>query len=156
LRRSFEGFLSRSFEGAFWGGLLRGSFEEVFWGGLLRRSFEEVFWGGLLRVFWAGLLRRSFEGVFWGDPLRVAFWGGLCSFYWFRFVAPQGCTVGYCDKVCPTGAFTNDNRSVTFRGNKGPAGTGSNGNAGPISADTGLAIDPAAETYKKQIQVKKI
>jgi hypothetical protein len=44
-------------------------------------------------------------------------------------------------------------RSVTFRGNKGPAGTGSNGNAGPISADTGLAVDPAAETYKKQIEV---
>ena len=42
---------------------------------------------------------------------------------------------------------------MTFRGNKGPAGTGSNGNAGPISADTGLAIDPAAETYKKQIEV---
>lgn len=65
----------------------------------------------------------------------------------------QGCTVGYCEKVCPTGAFTNDNRSVTFRGNKGPEGTGSNGNAGPVSADTGLAVDPAAETYKKQIQV---
>jgi hypothetical protein len=36
---------------------------------------------------------------------------------------------------------------------QGPAGTGSNGNAGPISSDTGLAIDPAAETYKKQIEV---
>ena len=29
-------------------------------------------------------------------------------------------------------------------------GTGSNGNAGPVNA-AGFAIDPAAETYKKQI-----
>ena len=28
--------------------------------------------------------------------------------------------------------------------------TGSNGNAGPVSAD-GLAVDPAAQTYLKQI-----
>lgn len=60
--------------------------------------------------------------------------------------------IGYCDKVCPTGAYTNDNRQVTFRGNRGPAGTGSNGNAGPINQATGIAVDPAAETYKKQIE----
>ena len=29
-------------------------------------------------------------------------------------------------------------------------GTGSNGNAGPVNA-AGFAVDPAAETYKKQI-----
>merc|ERR1712228_552110 len=65
-------------------------------------------------------------------------------------VDANGCTVGFCAKVCPTGAITNDGRSVTFRGNRGPAGTESNGNAGPISG--GLPIDPAAETFKKQIQ----
>jgi hypothetical protein len=35
-------------------------------------------------------------------------------------------------------------------GNQGPGLTGSNGNAGPISGE-GLPIDPAAETYKKQV-----
>jgi len=81
--------------------------------------------------------------------------GGLCpnGQPWFpdaNTVDANGCTVGFCSKVCPTGAITNDGRSVTFRGNRGPAGTGSNGNAGPISG--GLPIDPAAETFKKQIQ----
>merc|ERR1712002_858614 len=65
-------------------------------------------------------------------------------------VDANGCTVGYCSRVCPTGAITNDGRFVTNRGNKGSAGTGSNGNAGPVNA-AGFAIDPAAETYKKQI-----
>ena len=64
----------------------------------------------------------------------------------------QGCLIGYCDKVCPTGVYTNDNRQVTFRGNKGPAGTGSNGNAGPIDQSTGIAVDPAAVSYLKQIE----
>ena len=40
---------------------------------------------------------------------------------------------------------------MTFKGNKGPEGTGSNGNAGPVDQATGVAVDPAAETYKKQI-----
>merc|ERR1712061_490302 len=35
-------------------------------------------------------------------------------------VDENGCTVGYCSKVCPTGAITNDGRHVTFKGNKGP------------------------------------
>merc|ERR1712141_131351 len=48
-------------------------------------------------------------------------------------VDANGCTVGYCSRVCPTGAITNDGRFVTNRGNKG------------------FAVDPAAETYKKQI-----
>merc|ERR1712018_542002 len=65
-------------------------------------------------------------------------------------VDANGCTVGYCSRVCPTGAITNDGRFVTNRRNKGSAGTGSNGNAGPVNA-AGFAIDPAAETYKKQI-----
>ena len=72
----------------------------------------------------------------------------LCRYIYNFF---QGCTVGYCAKVCPTGAFTNDNRSVTFRGNKGPAGTGSNGNAGPIN-QSGVAVDPAAVSLLKQQQ----
>jgi hypothetical protein len=64
----------------------------------------------------------------------------------------QGCLVGASgERVCPLGAFGADGVSkVLFRGNKGPAGTGSNGNAGPINAQ-GLPVDPAAETYKKQI-----
>merc|ERR1712018_902086 len=66
-------------------------------------------------------------------------------------VDENGCTVGYCSKVCPSGAFTNDNRSVTFRGNKGPKGTGSNGNAGPPSS-SGVAVDPAAVSLLKQQQ----
>merc|ERR1712126_636891 len=41
-------------------------------------------------------------------------------------VDANGCTVGYCSRVCPTGAITNDGRFVTNRGNKGSAGTGSN------------------------------
>jgi len=65
-------------------------------------------------------------------------------------VDAAGCTVGYCSKNCPTGAFTNDGRKNTFRGNVGAKNTGSNGNAGPISAD-GLPVDPAAQTYLKQI-----
>ena len=59
--------------------------------------------------------------------------------------------MGYCAKVCPTGAFTNDNRFVSQRGNQGPRGTGSNGNAGPIN-QAGLAVDPAAVSLLKQQQ----
>merc|ERR1711971_1096409 len=63
-----------------------------------------------------------------------------------------GCLVGPSgERVCPIGAFGADGQSkVLARGNKGPGLTGSNGNAGPVNA-AGLAIDPAAETYKKQI-----
>ena len=57
--------------------------------------------------------------------------------------------MGYCAKVCPTGAFTIDNRFVSQRGNQGPSGTGSNGNAGPIN-QAGLAVDPAAVSLLKQ------
>merc|ERR1712008_572766 len=54
-------------------------------------------------------------------------------------VDANGCTVGYCAKVCPTGAFRNN----------GPTGTGSNGNAGPLN-QVGLAVDPAAVSLLKQ------
>merc|ERR1712029_116705 len=64
-------------------------------------------------------------------------------------VDANGCTVGYCSKVCPSGAVTNDGRQVTFRGNKGPTGTGSNGNAGPLN-QAGFAVDPAAVSLLKQ------
>merc|ERR1711992_154409 len=67
-------------------------------------------------------------------------------------VDENGCTVGYCSKVCPTGAVTNDGRHVTFKGNKGPTGTGTGGNAGPINQATGLAVDPAAVSLLKQQQ----
>jgi len=65
----------------------------------------------------------------------------------------NNCLVGPSgERVCPLGAFGADGQSrVQFRGNKGPGLTGSNGNAGPIS-EAGLPIDPAAETYKKQIE----
>ena len=69
----------------------------------------------------------------------------------FKTFSFQGCTVGYCAKVCPTGAYTVDNRFVGFTGNKGPAGTGSNGNAGPLNA-AGVAVDPAAVSLLKQQQ----
>jgi len=63
-----------------------------------------------------------------------------------------GCNVDYCSKVCPTGAFTNDGRQVTFRGNVGAPGTGSNGNAGPLAytAAGAVPVDPAAESLKRQ------
>ena len=65
----------------------------------------------------------------------------------------NGCLVGPSgERVCPTGAFGSDKKSkVTFRGNLGPGYTGSNGNAGPVNA-AGQPIDPAAETYKRQIE----
>jgi len=60
-------------------------------------------------------------------------------------VGPSG------EKVCPHGSYGADGESrVQARGNQGPGQTGSNGNAGPVSA-AGLAYDPAAETYKQQI-----
>merc|ERR1711890_131895 len=55
-------------------------------------------------------------------------------------------------RVCPLVAVGSDGRSqVSARGNRGPGLTGSNGNAGPVNA-AGQAYDPAAETYKKQIE----
>ena len=60
--------------------------------------------------------------------------------------------MGYCSKVCPTGAQTNDNRFVGFSGNRGPAGTGSNGNAAPFDADNGLPVNPAEVSYRKQLE----
>ena len=66
-------------------------------------------------------------------------------------VDENGCLIGYCDKVCPSGIYTKSTGKVTHGGNKGPGRTGSNGNAGPVDQATGLAVDPAAETYKKQI-----
>eukprot|EP00096_Caligus_rogercresseyi_P010413 TRINITY_DN3786_c0_g1_i2.p1 TRINITY_DN3786_c0_g1~~TRINITY_DN3786_c0_g1_i2.p1 ORF type:complete len:131 (-),score=21.84 TRINITY_DN3786_c0_g1_i2:99-491(-) len=67
-----------------------------------------------------------------------------------------GCLVGPCgEKVCPIGAIGSDGRSkVTFRNNQGPGQTGSNGNAAPIN-EQGVAIDPAAVTYLKQIEAYK-
>jgi len=64
----------------------------------------------------------------------------------------DGCLVGPSgEKVCPHGSYGADGESrVQARGNQGPGQTGSNGNAGPVSA-AGLAYDPAAETYKQQI-----
>jgi len=64
----------------------------------------------------------------------------------------DGCLVGPSgEKVCQHGAYGSDGESrVQARGNQGPGFTGSNGNAGPVSA-AGLAYDPAAETYKQQI-----
>ena len=64
----------------------------------------------------------------------------------------EGCTVGPSgEMVCPAGNRGAGGDSVTFRGNKGHKGTGSNGNAGPIG-DNGLPVDPAAVTYLKQIE----
>ena len=65
----------------------------------------------------------------------------------------NGCLVGPSgERVCPQGAFGSDGRTkVTFRGNQGPKHTGSNGNAGPVNA-AGQPIDPAAETYRRQIE----
>lgn len=65
-------------------------------------------------------------------------------------VDENGCTVGYCAKVCPTGAQTADGRFVGFSGNKGPSGTGSNGNAAPVS--NGLPVNPAEVSYRKQLE----
>ena len=65
----------------------------------------------------------------------------------------NGCLVGPSgERVCPQGAFGSDGRTkTTFRGNQGPEHTGSNGNAGPVNA-AGQPVDPAAETYRKQIE----
>jgi hypothetical protein len=57
--------------------------------------------------------------------------------------------------VCRSGTFGAGNDRTTFRGNAGPHNTGSNGNAGPISED-GLPVDPAAQTYLKQIEAYKL
>jgi hypothetical protein len=52
--------------------------------------------------------------------------------------------------VCSNGNHGVGNDSVSFRGNKGPKGTGSNGNAAPVGAD-GRPVDPAVASYLKQI-----
>ena len=57
--------------------------------------------------------------------------------------------------MCSTGSFGAGNDKSTHRGNAGPPGTGSNGNAGPIDA-AGHAVDPAAQTYLKQIAAYEI
>jgi len=64
----------------------------------------------------------------------------------------NGCLIGPSgEKVCQYFNVASDGQSGTsFKGNKGPKNTGSNGNAGPIG-NKGQPIDPAAETYKKQI-----
>ena len=63
-----------------------------------------------------------------------------------------GCTVGPSgEMVCPQGNVGAGGDSVTFRGNKGHRGTGSNGNASPVGGN-GLPVDPAAVTYLKQIE----
>ena len=69
-----------------------------------------------------------------------------------RSINASGCTVGPSgEMVCPTGNVGAGGDSVTFRGNRGHKGTGSNGNAGPIG-NNGLPVDPAAQTYLKQIE----
>merc|ERR1712126_440052 len=64
----------------------------------------------------------------------------------------NGCLVGPSgERVCQYANFASDGQSrVSFRQNVGPGTSGSNGNAGPVSR-AGKPIDPAAETYKKQI-----
>merc|ERR1739845_21384 len=65
-------------------------------------------------------------------------------------VGPSG------EKVCKTGAYGADGKSkVEHRGNVGAGLTGSNGNAAPLNAE-GQAYDPAAETYKKQIEAYQV
>merc|ERR1711962_1280120 len=73
------------------------------------------------------------------------------------FSPPSGGLVGPSgEKVCANGTFGSDGQTfVAARGNKGPGYTGSNGNAGPLGAQ-GQAIDPAAETYKKQIAAYQV
>merc|ERR1712018_775202 len=93
----------------------------------------------------------AFFGLVYGRPQGLTCPNGEPFYENAGTVDENGCTVGYCSKVCPSGAFTNDNRSVTFRGNKGPKGTGSNGNAGPLSS-SGVAVDPAAVSLLKQQQ----
>jgi len=62
------------------------------------------------------------------------------------------CVVGPSgEEVCSHGSYGSDGESsVQARGNQGPGLTGSNGNAGPVSA-AGLAYDPAAEAYRQQV-----
>merc|ERR1712192_284300 len=64
----------------------------------------------------------------------------------------DGCVVGPSgEEVCSHGSYGSDGESsVQARGNQGPGLTGSNGNAGPVSA-AGLAYDPAAEAYRQQV-----
>ena len=64
----------------------------------------------------------------------------------------SGCTVGPSgEMVCPAGTVGAGGDSATFRGNKGPKGTGSNGNSGAVD-DNGLPVDPAVRSYLKQIE----
>merc|ERR1712150_257726 len=87
--------------------------------------------------------------VVFGRPQELKCPNGQPFYSNANTVDENGCTVGYCAKNCPTGAFRNDGTKVTQRGNKGPEGTGSNGNAGPIN-QAGLAVDPAAVSLLKQ------
>merc|ERR1719244_1110138 len=89
--------------------------------------------------------------VVFGRPQELKCPNGQPFYSNANTVDENGCTVGYCAKNCPTGAFRNDGTKVTPRGNKGPEGTGSNGNAGPIN-QAGLAVDPAAVSLLKQQQ----
>ena len=58
--------------------------------------------------------------------------------------------------MCPHGSYGSDGEScVLARGNQGPGLTGSNGNAGPVSA-AGLAYDPAAEAYRQLDQLSPV
>ena len=68
----------------------------------------------------ANVSRRSLH-CFFDNYIETILYYTIISLH-----AIQGCTVGFCAKVCPTGAITNDGRSVTFRGNRGPAVTYSN------------------------------
>merc|ERR1712168_189937 len=65
-------------------------------------------------------------------------------------VGPSG------EKVCKTGTYGADGKSkVEHAGNVGAGLTGSNGNAAPLNVE-GQAYDPAAETYKKQIEAYQV
>ena len=60
--------------------------------------------------------------------------------------------MGPCgDRVCPQGSIGVGNDAATFRSNKGPKNTSSNGNAAPLGAD-GRPVDPAAVSYLAQIE----
>merc|ERR1739842_65054 len=98
------------------------------------------------------ILGLTFFGLVLGRPQGLSCPNGDPFYENAGTVDENGCTVGYCSKVCPTGAFTNDDRFVSFKGNRGATGTGSNGNAGPINQETGVAVDPAAVSLLKQQQ----
>merc|ERR1712241_762100 len=96
------------------------------------------------------LLVLAFGGLVFGRPQELRCPNGDPFFENANSVDENGCTVGYCSKVCPTGAQTSDGRFVGFSGNKGPSGTGSNGNAAPVT--NGLPVNPAEVSYRKQLE----